>query len=106
MPIPSQFRSQAELVNYLETLERRVDALEMENQAYKDNLSMPSGAAVPIQAQRWLQKLLPQTNLLSHSFISRAFTVWGHYFVAQLIISAGVLVIYLLVMVVILAIGR
>lgn len=29
---------------------------------------------------------LPLTNLLSHNFLIRAFAVWGHYFVAQLII--------------------
>lgn len=106
MPIPSQFRTQAELVNYLEMLEQRVVSLELENQASKDSLNLPSSAAIPIQVQQWLQKLLPQTSLLSPSFIRRAFTVWGHYFVAQLIISAGALVIYLLVMVIILATGR
>lgn len=106
MPIPSQFRSQAELVNFLETLEQRVETLERENQALKDSLSMPTGGVViPIQVQRWLDKLVPKTNLLSGSFIVRAFTVWGHYFVAQLIISAGFLLIYLLVMVVLLAAG-
>jgi hypothetical protein len=30
---------------------------------------------------------LPLTNLLSHNFLIRAFAVWGHYFVAQLIIA-------------------
>ena len=29
---------------------------------------------------------LPNTALISPSFMSRAFAVWGHYFVAQLII--------------------
>lgn len=106
MPLPPQFRTQAELVNYLEILERRIETLEAENLVYKEALSMPSGADVPIQAQKWLEKLLPQTNLLSHSFITRAFTVWGHYFVAQLIISAGALVLYLLVMVILLVAGR
>jgi len=106
MPIPPQFRSQTELVQFLETLEQRIEALEMENQSYKDTLNTSSGAPVPIQVQQWLQKFLPQTSLLSHSFIARAFTVWGHYFAAQLIILAGVLVVYLLVMVIILATSR
>ena len=30
---------------------------------------------------------LPETALLSQSFLSRAFTVWGHLFVAQLILA-------------------
>jgi hypothetical protein len=31
--------------------------------------------------------MLPETGLLSHRFMKRAFTVWGHNFVIQLIIS-------------------
>ena len=30
---------------------------------------------------------LPKTSLLSTSFLARAFTVWGHVFVVQLILS-------------------
>ncbi|MCC6146048.1 MAG: hypothetical protein IT308_00615 [Anaerolineaceae bacterium] len=106
MPIPPQFRTQTELVNYLEILEQRIETLETENKEYKEAFSMPSGADVPVQAQKWLEKLLPQTNLLNHSFISRAFTVWGYYFAAQLIISAGALAVYLIVRVVLLVSGR
>jgi len=42
-----------------------------------------------------LEARLPQTKLVSPSFLSRAFAVWGHYFVAQLIIGAiaGVIVL-------------
>ena len=31
---------------------------------------------------------LPNHGLMSDNFLYRAFTVWGHYFVAQLIIAA------------------
>ncbi len=31
--------------------------------------------------------MLPGTALLSHRFFKRAFAVWGHNFIAQLIIS-------------------
>jgi len=34
-----------------------------------------------------LEARLPQTKLVSPSFMSRAFAVWGHYFVAQFIIG-------------------
>jgi len=37
---------------------------------------------------------LPSTNILSDSFLSRAFAVWGHYFVAQLIIGLCLLSVY------------
>ena len=37
--------------------------------------------------RRPTQSHLPDTSLVSDSFLTRAFTVWGHYFVAQLIIS-------------------
>jgi hypothetical protein len=63
-------------------------------------MSMP-GYPQPVPAQRndpqyvayleqriaALEARLPQTKLVSPSFMSRAFAVWGHYFVAQLIIS-------------------
>lgn len=35
-----------------------------------------------------LEARLPKTNLLSRSYLSRAFAVWGHNFVSSLIISA------------------
>ncbi|MBF4509874.1 MAG: hypothetical protein ISP10_05315 [Aeromicrobium sp.] len=34
-----------------------------------------------------LEARLPQTKLVNPSFLSRAFAVWGHHFVAQLLIS-------------------
>jgi hypothetical protein len=103
MPIPSQFHSQAELVNYLETLERRVQQLEQESSSFKTDLSVTGSSPVPIQVQRWLERFIPHTGLFSSSFLARSFTVWGHYFVAQLIISAGFLVVYLIGMLIIAA---
>lgn len=69
-------------------------------------MSMP-GYPQPVPAQRndpqyvayleqrivALEARLPQTKLVSPSFMSRAFAVWGHMFVAQLIIGAIVAVI-------------
>jgi hypothetical protein len=49
--------------------------------------------------------MLPKTGLLSPSFIQRAFTVWGHYFVAQLIISIPIVCIYFILILTILKQG-
>jgi|Deesub1362B_J571_1020462.scaffolds.fasta_scaffold12193_1 hypothetical protein len=35
-----------------------------------------------------LERKLPNTSILSSSFLTRAFAVWGHVFVAGLIIAA------------------
>lgn len=45
---------------------------------------------------------IPQTALLSESFLKRSFTIWGHNFVAGIIIA---LPIWLVVMVVLLLLG-
>ena len=34
-----------------------------------------------------LEARIPDTKLLSAKFMTRAWTIWGHYFVAQLVIS-------------------
>lgn len=36
-----------------------------------------------------LEKKIPRTKLFNDNFLKRAFVVWGHYFVANLIIGAG-----------------
>jgi hypothetical protein len=42
---------------------------------------------------------LPNTAIISPSFLTRAFAVWGHYFVAQLIIAVPIYcIIFLLAM--------
>ncbi len=33
------------------------------------------------------RSVLPNTAIIDNSFIKRAFAIWGHYFVAQLIIA-------------------
>ena len=34
-----------------------------------------------------VERRLPGTNLVSDTFLRRAFTVWGHYFVANFLIG-------------------
>lgn len=83
----AQFNNMNELTSYLEAMENRVKALESQNESLKRYITEMGGDAV---------KMLPKTGLLSSSFIQRAFTVWGHYFVAQLIISIPIVCIYLI----------
>ena len=39
---------------------------------------------------------IPESNLISNDYLKRSFAVWGHYFVAQLIISIPFICLYLL----------
>jgi hypothetical protein len=98
-----KFANMNELVNYLELLEKRIQTLETENtdlrsqkDSLKEYIQELSGDA---------QKLLPKTGLVSSSFIQRAFTVWGHYFVAQLIISVPIVCLYFILMYVLVSQG-
>jgi hypothetical protein len=67
---------------YVTTLEKRIIQLEEQIGKFEKQIS----------SQR-----LPDTDLLSPSFLRRAFTVWGHMFVAQLLIAIPIYcVIFLL----------
>jgi hypothetical protein len=92
----AQFKNMNELTVYLDAMESRVKALENQNDSLRRYITeMGSDAA----------KMLPKTGLLSPSFIQRAFTVWGHYFVAQLIISIPIVCIYFILILTILKQG-
>lgn len=86
--MPPQFNNMNELTSYLGTLDNRIKTLESQNESLKRYISEMGGDA---------KKILPKTSLLSNSFIQRAFTVWGHYFVAQLIITIPILCIYFII---------
>jgi hypothetical protein len=82
-----QFNNLNELTTYLGSLETRLKTLEAQNETLRSYIAeQGSGASAA----------LPKTNLLSKNFLMRAFTVWGHMFVAQLIISAPIFCIYLI----------
>ncbi len=116
--VPTQFRTQAELIDFLGAMERRIAALEQENQQQQqaiDTLSqeqptvepapviapVPVAEPAPPAAVTATAPVLPKTGLLSKNFMTRAFTVWGHEFVASLIIllvlALAALVVYLVV---------
>ena len=83
-----QFNNMNELTGYLEAMENRVKTLEGQNESLSHALTELGGED---------KEALPKTNLLSRKFLARAFTVWGHYFVAQLLISLAVACIALVV---------
>jgi hypothetical protein len=90
------FNNMNDLMAYLETLEGRLQALEKENLDLRVSKLTPEPGlgepgAEPLPA-------LPKTKLLAPSFLQRAFAVWGHYFVAQLIISIPITCIYFIFM--------
>lgn len=98
-----QFQSMNDLTVYLEAQQQRITALESELQALKASPQPPDDS----RTRAIVQAALPQTNLLSPSFMTRAFTVWGHYFVSQLIIGLGIGVVYLIIfLVTVVAVGR
>jgi hypothetical protein len=47
------------------------------------------------QRVAYLERRLQQSNLYSESFLTRAFTVWGHYFVAHLLIFVPLFILAL-----------
>lgn len=80
-----QFKNMNELADYLGVLEARIKTLENENRQLQ---AVTSPQAVDgNMISRYVGRALPQTNLLSPGFLKRSFAVWGHFFVAHLIIS-------------------
>ena len=86
--MPPQFQNMNELTAYLAKLEDRVALLESQNNSLSRTITDLGGDA---------GKLLPKTSLISPNFIQRAFAVWGHYFVAQLIISIPFTCLYFII---------
>jgi hypothetical protein len=102
MPPPAQFRSQSEMIEYLSALEGRISELEGQNQrqlaVIEDLRNTPP--AVPADHG------LPKTNLFHFNFLKRAFTVWGHWFVAQFVLGLIIAIIYMVVLLVLFAAGN
>ncbi|MCK7505716.1 MAG: hypothetical protein MZV70_17635 [Desulfobacterales bacterium] len=86
-----------DLVEYLGKLEERVNALEAENANLRSIVPAKESVDGNIIA-RYVSNSLPQTDIINHSFLRRAFAVYGHFFVANLIVSAVVFLIYLCLM--------
>ena len=95
----SDIKNLTDLNDYLMVLETRVAELENEDKMIKTVIN-----EVNHDLQRTKQPTipLPSTGLLSHNFFTRAFTVWGHNFFANLMISLISFFIYLLLFIIIL----
>jgi hypothetical protein len=91
--MPQQFKDINELTIYLGAMEERIKCLEEENRKFRETqLSLDDFN--PDEVADYLEDFLPETNLLHPNFLKRAFAVWGHFFVANLIIGAIAFMIY------------
>lgn len=77
--MPEQFKNMNELIDYLSEKEIEIQELK------KHIISLQEGQKL-LQQQISSQKKI-NTNLVNPNFFKRAFTVWGHFIVANLIIS-------------------
>jgi hypothetical protein len=84
-PRKPAFSNMNELTQYLTALENRLATLETENRTLRNALG-DMRQQVATRAFK-TERTLPDTNIVSDSFFARAFAIWGHYFVAQLIIG-------------------
>lgn len=104
MPIQNIANMQ-DLVAHLNDLESRLVQTEGENKILREavrHLQQQGDNRSSLSAEH---PALPDIALLSPKFLTRAFAVWGHYFVAQLIIGSIFFVIYLVIMMLLIASG-
>lgn len=91
-----EIKNLEDLNGYLTALEERIAVLEQEDRTVKGVINEINH---DLQTSKRQEVSLPATGLLSHNFFTRAFTVWGHYFVASLIIGLVLSFIYLVIFV-------
>ena len=89
----TQFKSMNELVEYLGRLEERVKYLEEENQKLRA-APASTGMVDERTIAKYVASFLPLTNIVHPRFLYRAFAIWGHFFVANLIISIPFTILY------------
>jgi hypothetical protein len=88
-----------DLAARLSQVEYRLQVLEAENQRLRQAALAPRESVDGRAIARYVHQALPRTNLINPAFLKRAFAVWGHFFVANLIISLMVAVVYGCVMI-------
>ncbi|MFH2103968.1 MAG: hypothetical protein ABIJ39_11510 [Chloroflexota bacterium] len=96
MTLP-QLRNMNDLTSYLKAMEDRIRTVEAENDSLQRYIQEMGGDA---------SKMLPKSAIYSPNFLRRAFAIWGHYFVAQLIISIPITCIYFVVVYLVISQGN
>jgi hypothetical protein len=85
MPMPFEFKSMNDLVAYLRDLEARLAASEQANAELSTKLQEADKRSLDVIG--FVRENWPQTGLVSKSWWVRAFSVYGYFFVINLIIS-------------------
>jgi hypothetical protein len=99
MSLP-KFNSLDDLTVLLAKQDQRIHDLELANAALVAEVKKRFVSKEDLTIK--LYDEIPQSGLLSHSFLKRAFSVWGLHFVAQLIISLILGIIYFIIFVILL----
>jgi hypothetical protein len=84
MTLP-EFKTREDLNVYLLHQEQRIQSLEQANAELIGEIK--KRFIHRDELPEILIETIPSSGLFSRNFIKRAFTVWGHYFVAQLMIG-------------------
>jgi hypothetical protein len=85
MPLPFQFKSMSDLTDYMSQLESRMASLETENadlRAKYQHVDTRSKDVITFVKDNW-----PKTSLVSRNWWVRALSVYGYFFVINLIVS-------------------
>jgi hypothetical protein len=86
-PLPPM-RNVKDLVTVLGQMHKKITALEAENAALKDELKNAATKRDVVQMIAKVETLnLPRHGLFSDSFIVRSVSIYGHWFVANLVVS-------------------
>ncbi len=94
-----QFNNLNEMMAYLDQLERRISALEVENLQVRALATEkpPAPPAPEVDGRviaRFIWQELPNSRLFSRNFLARSFAAWGHVFFAQLVITTVLALAY------------
>jgi hypothetical protein len=93
MTVPNPIKVE-DLLSYLANQEKRIQDLEQEN----EELSEKNKKYIhKDEFYKELSNNIPSTGLFSQNFYKRAFSVWGHFFIAQLIIGIILGFVYLII---------
>jgi hypothetical protein len=94
MPISAnQFKNMNELIQYLNDLEQRINIVEEQNLALRTSMEELNGKNRELV--EFLKDSWPKTSLFHRSFWVRAWTIFGHNLVIQLIIGVFFFILYL-----------